>query len=347
MKTELFVPGRLCLFGEHSDWAGEYRTSDKTVLPGKCIIAGTDQGIYAIAELACNDVQITQNLSEGENSITQVFPADSSILLAAAQSGGFNSYAFGTASILLSRFPGLSIKLNIYKRDLPLKKGLSSSAATCVLVARAFNKIHSLNLSIEEEMEIAYQGELLTGSKCGRMDQACAYGQGSVLLTFDGDKMDMDKLIISEPLYFLIADLNAKKNTVKILSRLNAAFSNGDILLRKALGDINHLIVSEASAAISSGDAKLLGKLMKDAQDIFDRMVAPSCLSELVAPRLHQILSCRAAEKFAFGGKGVGSQGDGTAQFICKGKKERDNLRVELKRDFGLICYPLTLSPTC
>ena len=25
-KIELFVPGRLCLFGEHSDWAGKYRS---------------------------------------------------------------------------------------------------------------------------------------------------------------------------------------------------------------------------------------------------------------------------------------------------------------------------------
>jgi galactokinase len=23
-EVELFVPGRLCLFGEHSDWAGRY-----------------------------------------------------------------------------------------------------------------------------------------------------------------------------------------------------------------------------------------------------------------------------------------------------------------------------------
>ena len=23
---KLFVPGRLCLFGEHTDWAGHYRT---------------------------------------------------------------------------------------------------------------------------------------------------------------------------------------------------------------------------------------------------------------------------------------------------------------------------------
>ena len=26
MEAEIFVPGRLCMFGEHSDWAGKYRS---------------------------------------------------------------------------------------------------------------------------------------------------------------------------------------------------------------------------------------------------------------------------------------------------------------------------------
>lgn len=345
MKTDLFVPGRLCLFGEHSDWAGEYRISDNSVLPGLCIIAGTDQGLYAIAETTLKDIQISQILSDGQILTNQIFPTDSTTLRLLAQAGEFNSYALGTSSVVLSRFPDLSVKLNIYKRDLPLKKGLSSSAATCVLVARAFNKIHSLNLSIEEEMEIAYQGELLTGSKCGRMDQACAYGKGSVLLTFNGDKMSVDKLKIAEPLYFLIVDLDSKKDTVKILDNLNTAFRNGNVDIRKALGEMNQSIVLQASSAIENGDSELLGKLMIDAQNIFDSMVAPSCISELAAPKLHQLLSCSATDKFALGGKGVGSQGDGTAQFICRGKKEREYLMAAFKKDFGLTSFNLTLTP--
>ncbi|MBU1950761.1 MAG: galactokinase family protein, partial [Candidatus Eisenbacteria bacterium] len=27
-QTQLFVPGRVCLFGEHSDWAGAYRVQN-------------------------------------------------------------------------------------------------------------------------------------------------------------------------------------------------------------------------------------------------------------------------------------------------------------------------------
>lgn len=43
----IFVPGRLCLFGEHSDWAGEYRRINPKIEKGYTLIVGTNQGIYA------------------------------------------------------------------------------------------------------------------------------------------------------------------------------------------------------------------------------------------------------------------------------------------------------------
>eukprot|EP00757_Euglenozoa_sp_SAG-D1_P008153 gene8153-17582_t len=46
-KVDVFVPGRVCLFGEHSDWAGGYRRVNADVVPGRCIVYGTDVGIHA------------------------------------------------------------------------------------------------------------------------------------------------------------------------------------------------------------------------------------------------------------------------------------------------------------
>ena len=34
---ELFVPGRLCLVGEHSDWAGKYRSQNNSIEKGYAI----------------------------------------------------------------------------------------------------------------------------------------------------------------------------------------------------------------------------------------------------------------------------------------------------------------------
>lgn len=46
---ELFVPGRLCLVGEHSDWAGAHRASNGGIRPGRTLVAGTQQGLHARA----------------------------------------------------------------------------------------------------------------------------------------------------------------------------------------------------------------------------------------------------------------------------------------------------------
>ena len=50
MQLNLFVPGRLCLFGEHTDWAGKYRTMNADIAPGASIATGIEQGIYAEVE---------------------------------------------------------------------------------------------------------------------------------------------------------------------------------------------------------------------------------------------------------------------------------------------------------
>ncbi|MDE6860112.1 MAG: galactokinase family protein [Duncaniella sp.] len=57
MKNEIFVPGRLCLFGEHSDWAGKYRTMNADIEPGAAIVTGTEQGITATKVLSRNELK--------------------------------------------------------------------------------------------------------------------------------------------------------------------------------------------------------------------------------------------------------------------------------------------------
>ncbi len=111
---------------------------------------------------------------------------------------------------------------------LPLKSGLSSSAAICVLVCRAFNKLYNLKLSTMGEMNVAYVGELRTASRCGRLDQACAFGVRPVLMTFDGEEIDVNRLNVKRDLHWVFADLNASKDTVKILKDLNNAFPFAD-----------------------------------------------------------------------------------------------------------------------
>jgi hypothetical protein len=52
---ELFVPGRLAVMGEHSDWAGELRHFNEDIQPGQCLVCGTNEGLFARASPAPHD----------------------------------------------------------------------------------------------------------------------------------------------------------------------------------------------------------------------------------------------------------------------------------------------------
>ncbi len=341
----LFVPGRLCLFGEHSDWAGALREADPGIAPGACIVTGTDQGITATAT-AASDFVLISRAAQGRVRGSVRLAMDGPTLQRAAAAGDFFMYAAGVAAEVWRRQRPPGVCITTMDADLPIRRGLSSSAAICVLVARAFNQVHGLGWDTRTEMELAYRGELQCGSQCGRMDQACAYGKRPVLLRFDGSELAVEVLHPQRPLYLLIVDLTHGKDTRRILADLHAAFlgpaSANRTGVRDALGRENAGLVAAARTALERGDAPRLGALMIEAQALFDRCVAPACPSELGAPRLHAVLAHPAARDLTWGGKGVGSQGDGAAQFVCRGAPERDELARRFTAE-RLPCLPLTI----
>jgi UTP-glucose-1-phosphate uridylyltransferase/mevalonate kinase len=270
-------------------------------------------------------------------------------LLEEAQKGGFWSYIAGVAYQVQTNYHVRGLVINNYKTDLPVKKGLSSSAAICVLAARAFNHIYDLKLTIRGEMELAYMGEITTPSRCGRMDQGCAFGNRPVLMIFDGDRLDTIELQVEEELYFVVVDLGAEKDTMEILNRLNRCypFAENDLErgVQELLGPINKRVTQQAVELLSNSEGEHLGKLMGEAQSFFDRYAIPVCPEELSAPVLHRVLEHEPLKPHIWGGKGVGSQGDGTAQFIARSLADQQAVIEILERDLGVECLELTLRP--
>lgn len=348
MILELFVPGRLCLFGEHTDWAGKYRTMNADIVPGASIVTGIEQGIYAEVEKST----IFEMYSEAPEiaDVWQDFSCrmNEQELKNVAKSGSFFSYCAGVASYMLEWYQVGGVKITLKKMTLPMKSGLSSSAAICVLVARAFNKLYRLNLNTMGEMNIAYVGELRTSSRCGRLDQACAFGVKPNLMTFDGDEVEVKTLNVKKHLYWVFADLCAEKNTIKILRDLNKGypFASNEMEEReqKALGGDNQRIINMAIEHMAKGDAEALGKLMTGAQVLFDTAVAPMCPEELTSPKLHEVLRDPVILPWVYGGKGVGSQGDGSIQFLAKDKECQQKV-IDYLNTRGMRAYPLTIKP--
>lgn len=344
---KIFVPGRICLFGEHTDWAGGYRRINADLEKGYCIITGTNQGLYADVKPHPTHLRLRATLEDGSKKGFYEIPMERDILRKEAEKGEFFSYACGVAYQVLTHYRVQGLEIDNYLTDLPIKKGLSSSAAVCVLTSRAFNRIYDLKMTTRGEMEYAYAGEITTPSRCGRMDQGCAYGEKATLMTFDGDLLDVDELNVGKDLHFVIVDLKAEKDTKEILHKLNQAFPFADNAqeqnVQKYLGKISAGITHDAIQALISGNAKEVGKLMTFAQQQFDENLMPACPSQLTAPVLHQVLNYEPLKKYIYGGKGVGSQGDGTAQFIVPDEQAQDEVIRIIERDLKMECLKLTI----
>jgi galactokinase len=144
---------------------------------------------------------------------------------------GFFSYVAGTCAEVICTFAKQGkqlthgIEIDNYLTTLPMGKGMSSSAAVCVLVAKCFDTILNLNWSISEIMEVAFRGEMRTPSRCGRMDQCVAMGPSRIAtMEFDRDDCQLRVLNCEKSLHFVVADLNRGKNTVDILRSLSSCF---------------------------------------------------------------------------------------------------------------------------
>ncbi len=86
---KLFVPGRICLFGEHSDWAGGYRRTNADITEGYAIITGTNQGVHAEVKPHPSKFVFRAKLDDGSEMETIEITKERDAQQNAAQHGGF------------------------------------------------------------------------------------------------------------------------------------------------------------------------------------------------------------------------------------------------------------------
>jgi galactokinase len=329
-SVQLFVPGRLCLFGEHSDWAALYGLHE-----GQCLVTGTSQGVYATAA-ASDRFQMSNPTTVGTQDHLDCPFTEEAITEIARTPGHYYRYCAGVAMVIRERYPQVGgVRLQVTDITLPIGKGLSSSAAISVLVARAFSEVYELSLTPRDLMEIAYFGERQAGSQCGRMDQVCAYGEITSMLRFTTDGLGCDPEPVPSPkkIHLLIIDLAGYKDTVAILNELHAAYPASKAL-QQALGPRNQQIVADARRLITAGDAEQLGRLMTEAEQLFERDITPYAPKPLHSPRLYALLACPSLQPHIYGGKGVGSHGDGTAQLVVRDADHLQQAQQVIAREF-------------
>jgi galactokinase len=88
--------------------------------------------------------------------------------------GSWGNYVKGSVLSARHRFPDLPMKgmIGVVGSDLPRGAALSSSAALCIALTRAFLSLNCASLSNADLMSAARDAEWYTGSRCGLSDQA-------------------------------------------------------------------------------------------------------------------------------------------------------------------------------
>lgn len=289
------VPGRICLLGEHCDWAG-----------GASVVVPMDRAIVASASPA-DELCATAMLEGRELSWRE------------GEDPGALRFVPAVADELHARF-GVPRRGRLHiEGDLPPGRGFSSSAATCVAIARALAELHGQVLSREEQAEVAYRAEHdRVGVGCGRLDPIATAQGMPLFLRFEGEIFTVEPL--PAHLHLAVGTFRAPRDAAAILSVLGRHF-RGEVPLRdydavRRVGAVRGALETFAAqavlgrAALLASDLDALGAAMNACQEAYEEELMPT-FAELRAPGLARAVRALTAAG-ALGAKFSGAGGDGS-----------------------------------
>lgn len=289
------APGRICLIGEHCDWAG-----------GAAIVVPMDREIRVRAR-AAEGLEATAVMEGVEIGWHEGEPPGPLFLVPAVVdelAERWNLPRLGALHIEGELLPG---------------RGFSSSAAVAVAVVRAWAELHGLHLEPDQVADAAWRAEhTRAGVACGRLDPlACAYAL-PLYLEFDGDAYRAEP--VPARLDLAVGAFRTPRDTHAILTALGRHF-RGEVPLRdfeavRRVGAVRNAIEGFAAqarfarTALLDGDLPALGGAMNTCQEIYEEELMDT-LPELRAPGVVRAVRALRASG-ARGAKFSGAGGDGS-----------------------------------
>lgn len=329
------VPGRICLVGDHCDYA-----------KGMSVALPLQQRVTAYGELRDDqEVAIVSSLEDQVCRLT--FSLDNIPRLED------NPLRYSAAAVqVLKKYHavgGLSVTIN---SNLPPKKGLGSSAAVSVATIKLFNDAYHLNLSRDDLARLAYESEHdLLGVKCGKMDQIVAAYETLVAINFmngNNGSPEVSPLTSPQPMHLLVGIPSTTRRALNImLSATNSAYrsptTKQDHAFCQALDDIiPNTVVKPFIQAVQYGDPVKAGSLLRLNQEIYDSTFIPVCES-FEAPIIHRYLQIAKANG-SLGEKWTGAGGDGAFICLAASPESRDNLQQSIEKKSSLEIHFVTVT---
>lgn len=210
--------------------------------------------------------------------------------------------------------------------DLPVKKGLSSSAAICVCVAGIIylttkgipNDIRDSKF-LTELADLAYIGERkILGINCGQMDQYAAAFGSLLYIDCSIEPAKVHPLRPNIKLPLVIGDTMQQKDTPRILAWLGERFKKREPLFMEGMRNIVR-IVEEARYELSKSTPKRekIGELMNENQYYLRHYLKVSGNCPISPNKLDKLIEA-ALNAGAIGAKLSGSGGGGCMVALCE-----------------------------
>ncbi len=329
-NSSVWYPGRLCLVGEHCDWAG-----------GSSLAIPVKRGIGVVARRADAGagVRVRSEL-EGER-LEGRWPVHGEV----DPDGGPLRFVPAALHLLASRKLAAPPATLEVESDLPAARGLSSSAAFTLAVLDALARLGGHRLEAEELAGMAFEVENgLLGVECGLLDQLSSASRAPVLIRWGTDLPGgyrLERIPVDTPFHFLVGAFSEPRDTVGILAALNRVHRSGGRSTAHAFAAFTSA-AEAAAAALVDGDATGLGSQMNRAQAAYEEHLEAS-LPELAAPRLAQ--ACRRVRELgALGAKFSGAGGDGSIVAVFADREDAERAGSALESEFALETDYLELS---
>lgn len=333
-SIKVFVPGSLCLIGNHSEWINYDKAINQEMVTPMSIVTPVSEGI--LAEASINEKIILQ----GRNYKTII--CDYINLKETMEENPFWKYVLCTISYLKIKYQELGgIHLKIKKDTLTMKKGLVSSSAICLLVVKAYNLLYNLNLSKDEETDIAYHSELLVESKPNPLIQNDHLGP--TMIQIANNHLEKKLLLVAQNVYMVYAIPVDSKTTTKSLCDFVdlAAFYGTENDEFELLDRENIDFMVKTCSYLANGNIEKLGVLMTEYQRKIDSSLIKTG-QELKVSIIQKLLNDENIKNLIYGGKCCYFNSNEAIEFIVRDKECQTKL-VNYLKNLNIYCRKTTI----
>jgi len=334
------APGRICLFGEHMDWCRYYVLASAVDMRlfVQAEVTGTEIiEAFSYPPFTTHDIFNVKNTTMNRKSDLRYIGG----VLKAFQKKRDTPYRLSGMKLHFLKAEEIQRKLmDRYAKktlnDLPVSKGLSSSAAMCVAISAAIDLTHRFQGNKPQDFSaiqdyasepetltfyanMAYTGERKElGVNCGQMDQyASAFG-GILHIDCTEEPAKVHRLKPRIELPLVIGDTMQPKDTPKVLGWLGERFKAEEPRFIEGMKNIVR-IVEEARRELEKPlpNRKKIGELMNDNQYYLENYLRVSGDCPVSPSRLDQLIDA-ALKAGALGAKLSGSGGGGCMVALCE-----------------------------